>query len=312
MKIPFRAESSRINDPGFGEKIGGPARRIINPDGSFNVSRKGAERGLRSVYQYLLFLSNLEFFIFLLVCYVVINLVFAALYFVAGPENLSGLQGETPLSHFADCFYFSTQTFTTVGYGAIAPRGILVSTIASFEALLGLLAFAIATGLLFARFSKPRAFLKYSRKAVIAPYRDGRALMFRLANRRTNVLMDMHARVIMVMQASKEDRLNRQYYELKLEIANVLFVPLSWTLVHRLDDNSPLSGLTPQEMEELNLEIMVLITAYDDTFNQVVHSRFSYLGSEIEDGAKFMKAFSVDPSGEVVLDLERIDAYEKV
>jgi inward rectifier potassium channel len=307
-----RADQSRIQDPGFGEKIAGRSKRLINKDGSFNVERKGGEGGLRNVYQHLLQLNNLHFFLLILLCYVAISLVFAACFFMIGTEHLIGVRGETLMGTFMDCFYFSTQTFTTVGYGAIAPKGILASTVASFEAFTGLIFFAIATGLMYARFSKPKALLRYSKNALITPFQEGKALMFRLANARNNVLMEMSARVMMVMRQSKDDNVNRKYFGLKLELDRVTFLPLSWTLVHKLDETSPLYGLSEQEMIDLDLEILILISAFDDTFHQTVHSRFSYMASEIVWDAKFIRAFKPDEKGEIIMNLADLDGYEKV
>ncbi|MDZ4822322.1 MAG: ion channel [Flavobacteriales bacterium] len=302
-------ESTRINDPGFGEKVGAGARRIINDDGSFNVKRRGGDSGLRSIYQQLVFMKNTHFFLVVLSGYIVVNVFFAFIYFFIGPENLQGVRSETPLGSFLDCFYFSTQTFTTVGYGAIAPRGIMASSVASLEAFTGVLTFAIATGLLYARFSKPKANLKYSHRAVVAHFQDGQALMFRLANQRSNVLMEMKARAIVTMHDSSTSNA-RQYFQLKLEIDTVIFLALSWTLVHKLDENSPLYGLSLEDLRKRDAEIMVLISAFDDTFNQTVHSRHSFIANEIIWNAKFKKAFRVDDDGDVELDLGLMDEYE--
>ena len=307
-----KADQSRIQDPGFGEKIAGRSKRLINKDGSFNVVRKGGEGGLRNVYQYLLQLSNSGFFLLILLAYVAFCLVFAFGFFVIGTENLIGVRGETLMGTFMDCFYFSTQTFTTVGYGAIAPKGILASTVASFEAFTGLIFFAIATGLMYARFSKPKAMLRYSKNALISPFQDGKALMFRMANARNNVLMEASARMIMMMRQSKEDTTNRKYFGLKLELDHITFLPMSWTLVHKIDETSPLYGLTEQEMIDLDLEVMILLSAFDDTFNQTVHSRYSYTGDEILWNAKFVRAFNPDEKGEIIMDLNALDSYELI
>lgn len=306
-----KADQSRIQDPGFGEKMAGRTRRVINKDGSFNVVRRGGERGLRNVYQYLLYLSNFHFFLVILVSYVIASLFYAVLYLWIGTEHLIGVRGETLVGTFMDCFYFSTQTFTTVGYGAIAPKGILASTVASFEAFTGLIFFAIATGLMYARFSKPKALFRYSKNALISPFGEGKALMFRFANARDNVLMEMNARVILMMRQSREDAENRRYFGLKLEIDHITFMPLSWTLVHKIDESSPLYGLSDAELKDLDAEIMILVSGFDDTFNQTIHSRYSYVADEIVWDAKFIRAFSADQNGEIVIQLQDLDKFEK-
>ena len=305
-----KLDQSRIQDPGFGEKIAGRAKRAINRDGSFNVQRQGGERGLRNVYQFLLQLSNISFFLLILIVYVGISTLFGLGFFLIGTEHLIGVRGETMVGTFMDCFYFSTQTFTTVGYGAIAPRGILASTLASFEAFTGLIFFALATGLMYARFSRPRALLRYSEHALITPFEQNFALMFRLANARNNVLMEMSARAILMMRVSKEDQNNRRYFSLKLEIDKITFLPMSWTLVHKMDDTSPLFGLSNNELLELDAEVLILISGFDDTFNQTVHSRFSYTAEEIVWNARFLRAFSVGEDGQVIMDLNDLDKFE--
>jgi inward rectifier potassium channel len=311
MAVFKKSDQARINDPGFGEKIGKGAKRIINPDGSFNVVRRSAGKGAHGVYQTLLELSNTHFIITVLVSFVVINLFFAILYYWVGTEHLIGVRGETPLEHFLDCFYFSSQTFTTVGYGAIAPRGVLASTIASLEAFTGLLTFALATGLLYARFSKPRALLVYSKNAIISPYQEGKALMFRLANSRNNVLMEMDAQVILMM-GQQDDINSRKYYRLKLEVSYIQFVPLSWTLVHKIDEESPLFGLKAEDLYNGQAEVLILIKAFDDTFNQTIHSRYSYVAEEFVWDVKFKKAFSLGADGNVELNLQDLHVYNAV
>jgi inward rectifier potassium channel len=306
----IKADQSRIQDPGFGEKISGRGIRSINKDGSFNVQRRGGEGGLRNVYQYLLELNNVYFFILILLTYICVSLVFGLGYFLIGTEHLIGVRGETSVSTFMDCFYFSTQTFTTVGYGAIAPKGILASTVASFEAFTGLVFFALATGLMYARFSRPRALLRYSKNALIAPFDNHTSLMFRLANARNNVLMEMNARLILMIRASKEDQGLRRYFSLKLELDKVTFLPTSWTLVHKIDDTSPLFGLSQEELLAQDAEVLILISGFDDTFNQTVHSRFSYSAEEIVWNAKFVKAFREGDNGEIIMDLNDMDKFE--
>lgn len=303
-------DNNRIQDPGFGEKTNGRTKRIINKDGSFNVIRKNGDKGLRNVYQHLLGINNSTFFLLILCGYIFFSLFFALLFFIIGTEHLIGVRGESLMGTFMDCFYFSTQTFTTVGYGSIAPKGILTSTVASFEAFCGLLFFAIATGLMYARFSRPKAMIRFSNNALISDYQDGKALMFRLANRRNNVLMEMNAKAIMMTLVSKDDMMNRKYYQLPLEIDHVNFLPLSWTLVHKIDEQSPFFSMNEQSLLELDAEVMILISGFDDTFNQTVHARISYIASEFVWNAKFTRAFSVNENGEAVLNIEDIHKYE--
>lgn len=302
---------SRISDPGFGEKVESHSKRIINPDGTFNIERVGVEGGLRNFYIKLLGKSNGAFFLFILSGYLIISLAFAVVYWAIGAEYMTNVLGETPIQRFMDCFFFSTQTFTTVGYGAIAPKGILTSAVASFEAFMGLVFFALATGLMYTRFSKPRATLVYSNNALIAPYLDGEAFMFRIANERTNVLMQMEAKLILSMREA-DAAAERKYYNLTTEIDKVLFLAMSWTLVHKIDEDSPLWGVAAQELLDMEAEVLILLSGYDDTFNQTVHSKHSYTASEVVWKAKFKRPYRTEPSGRVIMDVGAIHDYEKL
>jgi inward rectifier potassium channel len=288
-----KADRSRIKDPGFGEKVAGEFQRIINRDGSFNVEKKGGARDAESGYQYMLELPTGKFFFFILLGFVVVNLIFGLFYYLIG-------------------IYFSTQTFTTVGYGAIAPRGILASTIASFEAMFGLLSFALATGLLYSRFSKPKAELLFSKNALIAPFEDGQAFMFRFANQRSNALVNVKAEVILMMLDLNDTNGIRKYYELKLQMSEVLFLAVNWTLVHKLDEESPIYGLSASDLIKAKAEVLILVSGYDDVFNQTVHTRFSYTADEWVFGARFKRAFYTDENGKVAIHLEDIHAFEMV
>ena len=184
--------------------------------------------------------------------------------------------------------------------------------ISSFEALIGLMSFALATGLLYGRFSKPTAKIIFSKNAVIAPYKDGIALEFRIANQRDNILMEMEARILAVYLEKKNDQYIRKYYDLNLEMPFIYFFPLSWTIVHKIDNNSPLYGKTEEDLRNSEVEFLILIKAFDDTFSQHVHSRFSYRYDEVIWGARFKRAFHTNDIGDVVLELDMIDNYEKI
>jgi inward rectifier potassium channel len=305
-------DRSRISDPGFGEKFGSRTKRVINKDGSFNIHLEGLEGGVRSVYQSLLGMSTFAFILGVLLGYIIISFIFSLIYYFIGVENLTQVHGKTEMTKYLDCFFFSTQTFTTVGYGAIAPKGIWMSITASLQAWMGLIYFSLATGLMYARFARPKAQLLYSRNALISPYKEGRALMFRLANERSNVLMQMEGRVILAMRDTEVVGYNRRFFELKLEVEKVLFLALSWTVVHEINETSPLYGLTEKDLADRGVEILILITGYDDTFNQIVHSRYSYTHDEFVWDAKFLSAFHSDDVGNVVMRLHDIHAYERL
>ncbi len=293
-------------DPGFTEKYQENLDRIIHPSGRFNVRRRGTS--WRDVHPYLMMI-NASWPVFgavIFAGYLIANLIFALIYLAIGAEFLRGAETTTMASRFLSAFFFSAQTFTTVGYGSIAPSGFLTNMVAALQALLGLMALAVATGLLFGRFSKPAARLEFSRQMVVAPYRDGTSLQFRIANRRTNNLMEVEAQVLLMTVELTERGPIRRYRPLSLERASVLFLPLTWTIVHPIDQASPLREITAEQLVRQKAEFLILIKAYDDTFYQTVHVRRSYRYDEIVWGARFVPAFSVDSLGKMVLDLDRL------
>jgi len=297
-------------DPGLGEKFGKHTKRIINQDGSFNVKRKNSSLNPKDIYHFLVNLSWSKFLLIVLAGYLLINFLFGSLYYIIGIENLRNSSNNAQMNNFVSAYFFSIQTFTTVGYGGIVPEGFYANLIASFEALTGLLSFALATGLLYGRFSRPSARILFSRNAVVAPYKEIKALMFRTANLRNNDLIEVEANLLAVFVDSETH--NRKYYGMKLERRSVYFFPLSWTVVHPIDEDSPFFNKSTQELKELQTEILVQFKAFDDTFSQTVHTRFSYTIDEIIWNAKFKPAFEPDEKGEIIFDLNRIHEYELI
>jgi inward rectifier potassium channel len=293
-------------DPGFTEKYRGDLQRIINPGGQFNVRRRGAT--WRDVHPYL-FMINTSwpvFVVLMFAAYVVANLLFAFVYLEIGVEHLSGAEASTAFARFQSAFFFSTQTFTTLGYGRISPDGLLANVVAASQALLGLMAFAIVTGLVFGRFSRPAARLAFSKQMIVAPYQAGTSLQFRVANRRSNNLMEIEARVLLMTVEPSDHGPVRKYKSLALERTSVQFLPLTWTVVHPIDEASPLWGQTAEHLAGQQAEFLILIRAFDDTFFQTVHVRHSYRHEEVVWGARFVPAFEPDARGEMVLDLKRL------
>jgi inward rectifier potassium channel len=293
-------------DPGFTEKHRGDLSRIINPNGQFNVRRRGAT--WRDIHPYL-FMINTPWSVFVALIFagfVMANVLFAFVYLGIGVEHLQGADTSTAWGRFLSAFFFSAQTLTTVGYGRISPDGVLANLLAAFQALLGLMAFALATGLLFGRFSRPAARLAFSRQMVVAPYQSGSSLQFRVANRRSNNLMEIEARMLLMTVEPTEDGMVRRYKSLTLERSSVQFLPLTWTVVHPIDEASPLWGQTAENLARQQAEFLILIKAFDDTFFQTVHVRHSYRHEEMLWGARFVPAFQADERGEMVLDLKRL------
>jgi inward rectifier potassium channel len=302
--------SNQAIDPGLGEKFGGQTKRIINPDGSFNVKRRNTGYSPRDIYHYLVNLSWTKFFLLIFAGYFLVNFIFGTVYYAIGVENLRNAIDKSPMQSYLNAYFFSVQTFTTVGYGGMVPSGFPANFVASIEALVGLLGFAVATGLLYGRFSRPSTRILFSRNAVIAPYRDKTALMFRLANQRNNDIIEVEANVLAVF-IDKESN-NRKYFSMSLERNSVYFFPLSWTVVHPIDELSPFYNKTLDELKELKTEILIQFKGFDDTFSQTVHTKYSYSLDEIIWNAKFKPAFEPDSKGEIIFDLNRIHDYEVI
>jgi inward rectifier potassium channel len=293
-------------DPGLTKQVVGPVRRIINEDGNFNVRRRGTTWRDIHPYLHLVNMSWPKFMGFLFLGYVVINTIFAAVYFFLGPTQLTGADAPTQTGIFLNDFFFSSHTLSTVGYGNIAPKGIAGNSVATFEALVGVLGFAVATGLLFGRVSRPSARIGFSENMLVTPYQDITSLQFRMVNRRANSLMELEAKVMLMTVDSVDGKQQRNYKLLRLERSGVLFMPLSWTVVHPIDKESPLFGKDAAELALLQAEVLILIKGYDDTFSQTVLSRHSYRHDEFVWNRRFAPAFSVDADGDLVLELKKV------
>jgi inward rectifier potassium channel len=296
-------------DPGLTQRYTGSIRRIIDKDGEFNVRRRGNTWRDINPYLYMINTSWPRFLLDVLAGYLVMNLIFAMIYWTIGVENLHGADAPTAAGRFMNAFFFSAHTLTTVGYGSISPTGLLANSIAAIEALFGLMTFALATGLLFGRFSRPAARLGFSEKMLVAPYQEAMSLQFRVANRRSNNLMELEARLLLATVESTNGQPIRKYVGLNLERPTVMFLPLSWTIVHPIDETSPLYGKTAADLARLQAEFMVLVKAFDDTFYQILHSRYSYRHDELVWNAKFEPAFSVDDDGGMILEVNQLGNY---
>ncbi|KQK27143.1 Inward rectifier potassium channel Irk [Chryseobacterium aquaticum] len=306
-----RIKQENTQNSGFGSRASG---RFINKDGLPNVRRRGVNvLNSLSWYHTMLNLSSFRFITYLVVMYILINLVFALIYYLIGVEHLTGIDKSDPMNEFIDVFFFSSQTFTTVGYGRIAPVGFLASLIATFEAFLGLLTFAIATGLFYGRFSRPRAYLKFSDVAVIAPFQDASALMFRLAPYKNNALTDADVTLSTAIEINEGDNnLKTNFYRLETQLSKINTLALNWTVVHKIDENSPFYGFTGDDFKNINIEIIIHVRAFDEVFSNTVVQRSSYVSREIIYGAKFVPMYYPDNDKDsTVLDLDKINDYEK-
>lgn len=306
------AESDLDRDLGFGSVVSGESRvRLLNRDGSFNVQRDGLNFFTSlSPYHALLTMSWPHFLGLFMLGNLAANLLFAGAYFACGPGALDGADG-TPGHRFLQCFFFSVQTFSTIGYGKLAPAGIAPNLIVTFESLLGLLGFGFGAGILFARVARPTARILFSSRALVAPYRGITAFEFRIANGRSSQLIEVQASVLFSGFKPGEGK-TREFVPLALERQRVAFFPLSWTIVHPIDPSSPVFGLSYEELLAMDAEFLVLLTGFDETFSQTVHTRSSYKADEIVWGARFVNIFNPPKDGILSIDIGRLDDFDRV
>jgi inward rectifier potassium channel len=247
-------------------------------------------------------------FILFLFC---INFLFACLYVSIGVDALHGVVSSTFLQNLGNAFFFSIETFTTVGYGTVSPTGFAAHFLSSMDAFAGLMSFAFATGLFFSRFSKPRAEILFSKNAIIAPYRGISSFQFRIANLRNNKIINHEAQVVITYLEKNDDgKPERRFKALKLERDKVFLFPLNWTIVHPFEKDSPLYKKSEEEVKEMNAEVLILLKGFDETFAQEVHSNSSYTWDEVQWNAKFKMMYHDDEEKGMILELDKIDHLE--
>ncbi|HET6226897.1 MAG TPA: ion channel [Bacteroidia bacterium] len=297
---------------GFGTKTSTQRTRLINKNGSFNVERIEVSRWQSvSIYHALITMSWRRFNFFVFLYFIIINLIFAVSYLIAGLDGLIGIHGTSFADRFLEAFFFSTQTFSTVGFGRISPGNHLVSSIAAIESLAGLLGFALATGLLYGRFSRPVVRVLFSKNAIIAPFKNGSAFQFRIANKmRNSQVSNLECQVTVAKLEIENGVPIRRFRSLKLELKSIVFFPMSWTINHVIDEDSPLYKLTAEDMEKADVEFLILLTGFNDTFSQTVTARYSYTYEELVYGARFISIFGQNDKGQTTQDLNKLSDYE--
>ena len=299
-------------DFGFGREISRYTKgRLLSPDGRFRVRRLGA--GLfrsRALYHRYLQISWPKFLLSFVIGYFVLNSIFAALYIAAGYQNLSGAVHGEPLEEVMEAFFFSVQTFSTIGYGRVAPIGFKTNMVVTLESVVGSLWLALATGLVFARFSRPSARIRFSKRALIAPYHDITAFMFRIVNVRSTELINVSAELLLVLHDPLTQNPIPGYHVLPLERDSVRFFPTTWTVVHPINQESPLAGMTNEDLIAHRAEFFVSIKSFDEMSSQSVHTRSSYIAREIIWNARFRRIYEHADDGSASIDIRRIDEIE--
>jgi inward rectifier potassium channel len=310
-----KAAEDPSSDLGFGRVVSEQRQlRLLNRDGSFNVQSRG--RGLHAFLAYSNLVSTTwnRFFLFVAIVYLTLNGFFAVGYVLCGQGGLVNTLDTGIYSPFLKAFFFSIHTSATIGYGSTVPVGVPTNVLVALESVVSLLGLAVVTGLVFARFSRPIADILFSKNALMTYLGDLRSFQFRIINTRNNQIIDLHVRLLVSrFENNASGTAVRRYYPLRLERESVVFFPLSWTVVHPIDRDSPLFGVTEGELCASGAEFLILLTGMDETFSQVVNTRSSYRANEVIWDAKFTDIFVYDPEGRMAgVDIKRFHDTTRV
>lgn len=298
------------NEYGFGTSNYQKDTRFLNKDGSVNIRRlDGDWFGRIDIFHSLISMSWKKFVLLVLLGYFLTNVVFATLYYAIGTDSFGNLTHTDEPRDWLELFFFSAQTLTTVGYGYVYPKSTAASSIAAIESMFGLLGFALATGILYGRFSRPKAHIRFTENCLIAPYEGITGFMFRVANTTQNELIEVEAKVILVKNNLETNQ--REFLPLSLEIDKISFMALSWTIVHPIDERSPMYKMNKEDLIKSDAEFLILLKAMNDTYSQTVYSRSSYKGHELVENAKFKPLERTQRGNKVTVDLRKLDEFDK-
>jgi inward rectifier potassium channel len=266
------------------------------------MSRAEARPALSDLYFYLTTVSWPVLLAITAAVFAFINCLFAIGYMMDG-----GVANARP-GWFGDAFFFSVQTMATIGYGTMAPRSIGSNVLVSIEAMSGLVALAVVTGLVFARFSRPTARVRFSRVMAISP-RDGvPSLMFRVVNQRSNRIVEAQIHVVLSRwEMTREGETMRRFYDLDLARSRNALFSLSWTVIHPIVEQSPLFGATAASLKASRSMIVASLVGMDESFLQNVHVRYVWTADEIAWGMRFVDVLQELPDGSFLIDYSRFD-----
>ena len=312
QKINPRAKSE-INS-GFGANSLNYGGRFLNKNGLPNVKKTGVGFFQKiSWYHYLLQLSTGKFFLTVVSFYLFVNMVFGSVFYLIGIKEIGGVDTYSQNLNYWEAFFFSCQAFTVGGYGRISPENMLVNSLCAIEAFLGLLSLAVITGLLYGRFSRPQAYLKFSTNALLSPFQGKNAIMFRVAPIKNTSLTNVEATVTLGLVVEENEKQVNKFYQLSLEYAQVNSLSLNWTVVHPITESSPFYVFKEDDYKNVKGEIIIVLKAFDDMFSNTVVSRKSYSLKEVIIGAKFLPMYKRANNGErTILYLDKINSFEQV
>ncbi|MEH2000841.1 MAG: ion channel [Nostoc sp.] len=283
-------------------------QRLIPPiqiqvrDGKFEIMGIGAWHSYwRDPYHLLLTIPWTGFLLLICSSYLTINALFALSYLIGGDCIANARPGS-----FLDVFFFSVQTLASIGYGAMYPKTTYANIIVTIEAMIGLVGIALMTGLAFARFSRPTARVVFSRVAVITSHNQMPTLIFRSANKRRNMILEAQMRVYLMRdEVTLEGQFIRRFHDLKLLTNQTPSFTLSWSVMHVIDEFSPLYGMTPESLTQTNTILIISLSGLDETVAQIVHARHTYGANEILWNNQFVDIFHRTPDGHRYIDYNR-------
>lgn len=305
--------AKKTKDPGFGYSSAENVRGIINKDGSSNIVHINRKFKIDDLYTLFIGVSWWKFFAFVFLGYTLLNIFFGFVYILIGIDQITPSTGDT-FKDFLNGFFFSAQTLTTVGYGGIAPKGVTANIIAAFEAMIGLLSFSFITGLLYGRFSKPKASIRFSDNIIVRDFNGERALMFRLMNSRKTIMIEPEVSVTLALNEEEKEtgKYKRSFFALKLEREKIMYLPTIWTIVHVINEKSPLYSFSNEEIENLNAGLYVLIQYHEESFGQKVYQTTSYKFKQVVVNVKYAPSSGINEEGYTILDHEKLSDVEKM
>lgn len=307
----FRNKAIKAEDPGIGSSFERPLDRLMAKDGSFRVYRMGGISGLREGFVALATMPLWRLVATFVLAYLMMNLFFGSIYMAIGVEHLGNADLSDQGTRWLSAIGMSVQTLTTVGYGSLYPASAATWLVAAIEGVFGILGFSIISAVIYARFARPTTRLAYGEQALIAPFREGWSLQVRIANRRSTLLMELEARMILVMADVDDQGERLNYYNLKLQLERVNFMPLSWTIVHPVTSESPLAGLSHADLKQRKAEVLLILKGVDEGYMQQVYTRRSFRFDEIVWGGRFNRPFSAR-NGIMHLDLDKLSDHTAV
>ena len=290
-------------------RLSGIQPKIIRPEGSLNFKVKGLSFFKTiEIHNLLLSISWFGFVSIIFFIYLFTNTIFTILYLLSGASGLSGIRASSG-NIFSKVFYFSAQTLCTGYFTDTIPVSIRSTSLAAVEAVVGLFLFALITGLLYSRFSKPDSKIIFSDKILIGPYKQGKALMVRIANIKRNQLLKVSAEVILLLRIEVDGVLKNMFYNLKLEQETIGMLLLTWTIVHPIDKGSPLDTFSIEDIIAANGEIIVVVEGSDDIMSQNVFARTSFAGSDIIADGRFEDITYTDQNNILTIDISKMNQY---